>query len=217
MVEKGFIYPEVRNDDGAEGAPRSRVFVATGCRGLGRWKLDQEEADAIVRTALEEGLELDEIAEIEEATKNPIDIGVVDQQALSRRTACSRPRRRRLDRAPRRRGDGRRERRLKKLGGSLKVPDKPREIAPGLRSLQTSLPRRRRSPPPLYLGALRRIIGDHLPAPLRPSAKAKTPKFRSLSKPRTVLLRLALLSPRSTGADARTTWRDTSRVRLPPA
>ena len=42
------------------------VFLALAAIGWADGKLDEEEADAIVRTALEEGLELEEIGEIEE-------------------------------------------------------------------------------------------------------------------------------------------------------
>jgi hypothetical protein len=47
------------------------VFIALSAVGWADGKLDPDEADAIVRTALEEGLELDEIVEIERATKSP--------------------------------------------------------------------------------------------------------------------------------------------------
>jgi uncharacterized membrane protein YebE (DUF533 family) len=60
------------------------VFLALAAIGWADGKLDPEEADAIVRTALEEGLELEEIAEIEEATKHPIDMGVIDRSNMSK-------------------------------------------------------------------------------------------------------------------------------------
>src|SRR5206468_12674692 len=41
------------------------VFIALAAIGWADGKLDSEEADAIVRTALEEGLAIDEISEIE--------------------------------------------------------------------------------------------------------------------------------------------------------
>src|SRR6185295_9523106 len=70
----------------AEEKPRlgRDVYIALAAIGWADGHLDSEEADAIVRTALEEGLELDAIAEIEEATKNPIDIGVIDRKNLSK-------------------------------------------------------------------------------------------------------------------------------------
>ncbi|MEI9953558.1 MAG: hypothetical protein WDO74_32400 [Pseudomonadota bacterium] len=60
------------------------VYLALAAVGWADGQLDREEADAIVRTALEEGLELEQIAEIEEATKNPIDIGVIERKNLSK-------------------------------------------------------------------------------------------------------------------------------------
>ncbi len=47
-------------------------------------KIDEDEADAIVRTALEEGLEIDEISEIEKAVQEPGAIGEIDIKALSK-------------------------------------------------------------------------------------------------------------------------------------
>ncbi len=47
------------------------VFMALAAIGWADGELDQEEADAIVRLAADEGLELEEIAEIEAATKDP--------------------------------------------------------------------------------------------------------------------------------------------------
>src|SRR5258706_3443087 len=60
------------------------VFLALAAVGWADGELDSEEADAIVRTAAEEGLDLDVIAEIEEATKKPIDIGVIDRTGLNK-------------------------------------------------------------------------------------------------------------------------------------
>lgn len=70
----------------AEEKPRlgRDVYLALAAVGWADGKLDQEEADAIVRTALEEGLDITEIAEIEAATKEPIDLGVIDRKNLSK-------------------------------------------------------------------------------------------------------------------------------------
>src|SRR5262245_6986459 len=104
------------------------IYVALAAVGWADGKLDQDEADAIVRAALDEGLELAEIAEIEEATKQPIDLGVIDRKNLSKE-----------DRlyvygvaAWIAKMDGvvsdEEKAALKKLGDTLKVPDRPREI-----------------------------------------------------------------------------------------
>src|ERR1700760_2513596 len=60
------------------------VFIALAAIGWADGKLDRDEADAIVRTALEEGLELEEITEIEEATKKPIDLSFIDRSTMSK-------------------------------------------------------------------------------------------------------------------------------------
>ncbi len=137
------------------------VFVALAAVGWADGKLDQEEADAIVRTALEEGLELDEIAEIEEATKKPIDIGVIDRKNLSKE-----------DRlfvygvaAWITRMDGvvtdKETAVLGKLGDMLKVPPRPREIVDSIVQDVTTMSDDVR-PARYDLLALRRIIGERL-------------------------------------------------------
>ncbi|MEN9581047.1 MAG: hypothetical protein RJA70_4056 [Pseudomonadota bacterium] len=60
------------------------VFMALASVGWADGKLDQEEADAIVRLASDEGLELEEIAAIDEATKNPVSAQQVALTKLSR-------------------------------------------------------------------------------------------------------------------------------------
>jgi uncharacterized membrane protein YebE (DUF533 family) len=60
------------------------VFLALAAIGWADGKLDAEEADAIVRAALEEGLEIEEIAEIEKATRVPIDLGFIDRSTMTK-------------------------------------------------------------------------------------------------------------------------------------
>jgi uncharacterized membrane protein YebE (DUF533 family) len=136
------------------------VYIALAAVGWADGHLDQEEADAIVRTALEEGLDIDEIAEIEEATKNPVDIGVIDRKNLSKE-----------DRlfvygvaSWITRLDGvvteSEQAALQKLGDALKVPDKPRLIVDAIAQdvANTSDDR----PDRYDLLALRRIISERL-------------------------------------------------------
>lgn len=59
------------------------VFLALAAVGWADGHLDQEEADAIVKAALDEGLDLGEIAEIEEATKEKTELGDLDTSGLS--------------------------------------------------------------------------------------------------------------------------------------
>jgi uncharacterized membrane protein YebE (DUF533 family) len=68
----------------AEGRLKRDVFVALAAIGWADGQLDEEEADAIVRAAVDEGLELEEIAEIEEATSKKIDLGVIDRGGLTK-------------------------------------------------------------------------------------------------------------------------------------
>jgi uncharacterized membrane protein YebE (DUF533 family) len=60
------------------------VYVALAAVGWADGQLDPDEADAIVRTAVEEGLELEANNEIEAATKTPLDLGVIERKALSK-------------------------------------------------------------------------------------------------------------------------------------
>jgi uncharacterized membrane protein YebE (DUF533 family) len=138
------------------------VYLALAAVGWADGKLDQDEADAIVRAALEEGLELAEITEIEAATKAPIDLGVVERKNLSKE-----------DRlyvygvaAWIARMDGvvsdAEKAALKKLGDELKVPDRPREIVD--RIVEDVAAQSGDRPARYDLGALRTIIGERLAA-----------------------------------------------------
>lgn len=60
------------------------VFIALAAIGWADGRLDQDEADAIVRTAMEEGLDLDEIAEIDQATKKRIELDVIDRSHMTK-------------------------------------------------------------------------------------------------------------------------------------
>ena len=105
------------------------VFIALAAVGWADGKLDQDEADAIVRAAVEEGLELEEISAIEEATKNPVDIGSIDIGSMGKE-----------DRlfvyavgSWITRVDGvvadAEQKALEQLGNALKIPQRPRELA----------------------------------------------------------------------------------------
>jgi uncharacterized membrane protein YebE (DUF533 family) len=105
------------------------VFRALAAIAWADGKLHEEEADAIVRMAVEEGLEMEEIAEIEETVKTPVDLGVIDRTTMSK-----------ADRlfvyavaAWMTRLDGARgpdeEAMLDALGDVLRIPPRPREHA----------------------------------------------------------------------------------------
>jgi uncharacterized membrane protein YebE (DUF533 family) len=137
------------------------VFMALAAIGWADGKLDQEEADAIVRTALEEGLELEEISAIEEATKKPIDLSFIDRTQMTK-----------ADRlfvyavaAWMTRIDGmvndKETEALNKLGDLLKIPPRPREHATAIAREVASLGDGDR-PARYDLKALRQIIGKRL-------------------------------------------------------
>ncbi len=60
------------------------VYVALAAVGWADGQLTREAADAILRTASEEGIDLDALAKIEEAVKEPVDVGVVDRMNMSK-------------------------------------------------------------------------------------------------------------------------------------
>lgn len=60
------------------------VFIALAAIGWADGHLDPDEADAIVRTAMEEGLELEEIGEIDAATKQRVDLTAIDIHEMSK-------------------------------------------------------------------------------------------------------------------------------------
>ena len=105
------------------------VFLALAAVGWADGKLDEDEADAIVRTALEEGLDLDEISDIEEATKTPTDIGQIDISGMSKADRlfvyAVAAWMARIDGVV---ADKEREA-LEKLGAALRLPAKPRQYA----------------------------------------------------------------------------------------
>jgi uncharacterized membrane protein YebE (DUF533 family) len=137
------------------------VFLALAAIGWADGKLDQDEADAIVRTALEEGLELEEITEIEEATKKPIDMSFIDRSTMSKAdrlfvyavaTWLTR-----IDGKV----DESEKAALGKLGDLLKVPAKPREYADEIAKEVAMLGDGDR-PARYDLKALRETLGERL-------------------------------------------------------
>ncbi|HEY6078649.1 MAG TPA: DUF533 domain-containing protein [Polyangiaceae bacterium] len=146
----------------AEEKPRlgRDVYVALAAVAWADGNLDQEEADAIVRTALEEGLDITEIAEIEAATKQPIDLGVIDRKNLSKEdrlfvyaVACWLTR---LDGVVTEAESAA----LARLGEALKIPDRPRAVVDGIAQ---DIANRGDDRPDRYdLIGLRRAIGDRL-------------------------------------------------------
>jgi hypothetical protein len=137
------------------------VFIALAAIGWADGKLDPEEADAIVRTALEEGLELEEIDEIERATKERVELGVIDRSGLGKDDRlfvyAVASWMTRLDG----RVDANESAALAKLGDLLKVPEGPRQIADGIAQEVALLPEGDR-PLRYDLPKLRKIIAERL-------------------------------------------------------
>jgi uncharacterized membrane protein YebE (DUF533 family) len=136
------------------------VYIALAAVGWADGNLDPEEADAIVRTALEEGLDIAEIAEIEAATKERVDLGIIDRKNLSKEdrlfvygVACWLAR---LDGVV----SAAETEALDRLGEALKIPAKPRGIVDGIAQ---EVAKRGDDRPSRYdLHGLRRAIGDRL-------------------------------------------------------
>jgi uncharacterized membrane protein YebE (DUF533 family) len=139
------------------------VFLALAAIGWADGKLDPEEADAIVKTALEEGLELEEIAEIEEATKSPLDLGVIDRSNMSKADRlfvyAVASWMTRLDGVV----DAAEIAALARLGEALKVPEGPRKHADSIALEIASLGEDDR-PARYDLKLLRETLGDRLAA-----------------------------------------------------
>lgn len=137
------------------------VYIALAAVGWADGNLDSEEADAIVRMATEEGLGLEEIAEIEQAVKSHVDIGEIDRRNMTKE-----------DRlfvyavaAWMTWLDGEvsdnETRALKQLGDTLKIPDKPREHADAIMREVAYMTEDIR-PARYDLGRLKQLIGERL-------------------------------------------------------
>lgn len=148
------------------------VFLALAAIGWADGKLDDEEADAIVRTAIEEGLDLDEIAEIEKATKAPVDLDVIDRSSLSKADRlfvyAVASWMIRLDGAV----DSRELAVLHRLGDQLQIPERPREHADSIALEIAELPEGDR-PARYDLPRLRKTIAERLEEAQRLRAEAR--------------------------------------------
>ena len=137
------------------------VFLALAAVAWADGKLDPDEADAIVRAAVESGLDLAEIEAIEAATKEPIDLGAIDRSALSKpdrlfvyAIACW------IARLDGRVTEGE-AKALADLGERLGVPERPRALAETLAREIAELPEGDR-PSRYDLDRLRAVIGERL-------------------------------------------------------
>lgn len=137
------------------------VYLALAAVGWADGRLDEEEADAIVRTAVEEGLELSEIEDIEHATRHPVDIGTLDRSNMSKEdrmfvyaVACWMTK---LDGAvSHREGES-----LNRLASALKLPEGPRAAAEAVVHEVMAMSEDVR-PARYDLHSLRRLLGERL-------------------------------------------------------
>jgi uncharacterized membrane protein YebE (DUF533 family) len=147
------------------------VFIALAAVGWADGKLDEEEADAIVRTALDEGLSLDEIESLERATREPVSLEWIDSAALTKADRlfvyAVASWMTRLDGVV----DERKRVALEKLGDLLKIPPRPREHADAIAREIAELPEGDR--PALYdLPRLRDTLLEELAEAQRLRAQA---------------------------------------------
>jgi uncharacterized membrane protein YebE (DUF533 family) len=149
---------------------RKDVFIALAAVAWADGQLDPDEADAIVRAAVDDGLSIEEITAIEAATKAPIDLGVIDRSGLSKEdrlfvyaVACWIAR---MDgKVTEAETDA-----LSTLGERLGIPERPRVHAEALVREVADLPAGDR--PAMYdLAMLRRLLGERL---RQPSTRPRT-------------------------------------------
>jgi uncharacterized membrane protein YebE (DUF533 family) len=138
------------------------VYVALAAVGWADGKLDQDEADAIVRAALEEGLELAEIGEIEQATRARVELASVEQRLSKEDRLYVYGIARWITGM-----DGvvteAESAALRRLGEVLKIPERPREIVEQVVADVAKLSGDDR-PAQYDLVALRRILAERLAA-----------------------------------------------------
>jgi uncharacterized membrane protein YebE (DUF533 family) len=137
------------------------VFIALAAIGWADGALDSEEADAIVRAAVDEGLDLGEIASIESATRERVDLGVIDRSTLSKEDrlfvyaiACW------IARIDGKVSDEENAA-LAALGERLAIPERPRASAEAIAREVAELPEGDR-PARYDLARVRALIGERL-------------------------------------------------------
>jgi uncharacterized membrane protein YebE (DUF533 family) len=137
------------------------IFVALAAIAWADGQLDPDEADAIVRAAADEGLSLEEIAAIEEATKERVDPGVIDRGSMSKddrlfvyAVACW------IARLDGQVTDAESDA-LARLGEKLGIPERPRGHAEALAREVAAMPEGDR-PARYDLAALRRLLSERL-------------------------------------------------------
>jgi uncharacterized membrane protein YebE (DUF533 family) len=147
------------------------VFMALAAIGWADGKYIQDEADALVRCALEEGMDVEEAASLEEAIKEPVNFGDIDLTKLTKEDRlfvyAVGSWMMRID------GETAPEEvtALKKLGDLLKIPEKPRLHAEAIAQEVAALPAGD-SPSRYDLPRVRKLIAERLAEARRLRAEA---------------------------------------------
>ena len=148
------------------------VFMALAAVGWADGKYHQDEADALVRTALEEGLDVEEIAALEEQIKSPVEMGQIDLTKLTKEDRlfiyAVAAWMSRIDGE----ADSSEAAALSKLGELLKIPEKPRMHADAIAREVAALPEGD-SPARFDLPRVRKLIGERLAEARKLRAEAK--------------------------------------------
>jgi len=149
------------------------VYLALAAVGWADGKLDPDEADAIARTALEDGVEFEEVGKLEEMIKEPVEIGSIAWREMSKEDRlfvyAVASWMTRLDHVV---TDGERAA-LETLGKALSVPDRPREHADAIAQEVAALPAGDR-PSRFDIPKLRELIRTRLEAAQAARAAQKT-------------------------------------------
>jgi uncharacterized membrane protein YebE (DUF533 family) len=147
------------------------VFMALAAIGWADGHYDQDEADALVRCALEEGMDVEEAAELEESIKEPVSMGDIDLTKLTKEdrlfiyAVASWMSRIDGDISPPEVAA------LDKLGSVLKIPEKPRLHADAIALEVAALPEGA-SPSRYDLPRVRKLISERLAEARRLRAEA---------------------------------------------
>jgi uncharacterized membrane protein YebE (DUF533 family) len=153
------------------------VFLALAAIAWADGAIDSDEADAIVRAAVDAGLPLEDVAAVEQTARERVDLGVVDRAGLSREdrvfvyaVACWIAR---LDgRVTDEESDA-----LGRLGERLGIPERVRGRAEAVARAVALMPEGDR-PARYDLAALRRMLGERLGDADGPRIRPRDPEAR---------------------------------------
>ena len=118
----------------------TNVYMALAAIGWADGDLDKDEVDAIARTALEDGVDFDEVGKLEEAIQEPVEIGSIEWREMSKEDRlfvyAVASWMTRLDGVV----TDTEEAALASLGEALSVPERPREHADAIAREVAALP-----------------------------------------------------------------------------